>query len=93
MNTIGNLRVDLHVVTNKLFGDEVTVSGLIVGRDLLDSLAGHELGDTLVLPRDMFDHSGRVMLDDMTRDELGARVERPVVTVKRFTDIREVLAA
>lgn len=93
MNAIGNLRVDLHVVTNKLFGDEVTVSGLIVGRDLLDSLAGHELGDTLVLPRDMFDHSGQVMLDDMTRDELGARVERPVVTVKRFTDIREVLAA
>jgi len=93
MNAIANLRVDLHVVTNKLFGDEVTVSGLIIGRDLLDSLAGHELGDTLVLPRDMFDHSGQVMLDDMTRDELGARVARPVVTVKRFTDMRAVLAA
>ena len=91
MNGIGNLRVDLHPVRNRLFGDEVTVSGLIVGRDLLDTLDGREVGDTLVLPRDMFDHSGQVTLDDMTRDELGEGVGRPITTVKRIAELRDGL--
>jgi len=69
----------------------VTVSGLIVGRDLLGALDGHEVGDTVVLPRDMFDHSGRVTLDDMARDDLVDRLGKPIVTVKRFTELREVL--
>ena len=91
MNGVGNLRVDLRPVRNTLFGDEVTVSGLIVGRDLLGALDGHEVGDTVVLPRDMFDHSGRVTLDDMARDDLVDRLGKPIVTVKRFTELREVL--
>jgi len=93
MNTIGNLRVDVHVVRNRLFGDEVTVSGLIVGRDLLATLTGHELGDTLVLPRVMFDHGGTLTLDDMTLDELQDAVDRPIATVRRVTELGEVLAA
>jgi len=93
MNGIGNLRVDLHVVRNRLFGDEVTCSGLLVGRDLLDALHGRELGDTLVLPRDMFDHSGTLTLDDMTLDELQEGAGRPIRTVKRVTELREVLVA
>jgi len=93
MNGIGNLRVDLHVVRNRLFGDEVTCSGLLVGRDLLDALHGQELGDTLVLPRDMFDHSGTLTLDDMTLDELREGTGRPIHTVKRVTELREVLVA
>ncbi len=93
MNAIENLRVDLHVVTNRLFGAEVTVSGLIVGRDLLDTLAPHDLGDTLVLPRVMFDHGGTLTLDDMTLDQIERAAGRPVATVKRFTELQEVLAA
>ncbi len=93
MSRIGNLRVDLHVVRNTLFGDEVTVSGLLVGRDLLGALAGHELGDTLVLPRDMFDHGGTVTLDDMTVEQLQQQTGRPIVKVKRFVELREVLTA
>jgi NifB/MoaA-like Fe-S oxidoreductase len=93
MNRIGNLRVDLHVVRNRLFGDEVTVSGLMVGRDLLDTLDGRDLGETLVLPRDMFDHSGRLTLDDMTRDDLVDEIARPIATVKRFVELHDILMA
>ena len=93
MNSIGNLRVDLHVVRNRLFGDEVTCSGLLVGRDLLDALHGQELGDTLVLPRDMFDHSGTLTLDDMTLDELREGAGRPIRMVKRITELREALVS
>ncbi len=93
MNGIGNLRVDLHVVPNRLFGSEVTVAGLIVGRDLLAALEGRELGDTLVLPRDMFDHTGRLTLDDMTVDDLEAEAGRPIARVKRFTALYEILMA
>lgn len=93
MNRIGNLRADLHVVSNRLFGDEVTVSGLLAGRDVLDTLDGRELGDILVLPRDMFDHSGTVTLDDMTLGEMQHAARRPIAAVKRFVDMQEVLVA
>ena len=81
------------MVRNRLFGDEVTCSGLMVGRDLLETLDGRQLGDTLVLPRDMFDHSGTLTLDDMTLDGLQQGAGRPIRTVKRITELREVLAA
>lgn len=93
MNRIGNLRVDLHVVPNRLFGPEVTVSGLMVGRDLLAALQGRELGDVLVLPRDMFDHTGRLTLDDMTVRDLEAETGRPIAQVKRFVELGEILMA
>ncbi len=92
MNEIGGLRVDLHPVRNTLFGDEVTCSGLLVGRDLIGALDGKMLGDTLVLPRDMFDHSGTLTLDDMTLDEIRGQIGRPIETVKRIDRLREVLA-
>jgi NifB/MoaA-like Fe-S oxidoreductase len=91
MNGIGNLRVDLHVVPNRLFGPEVTVSGLMVGRDLLASLESCTLGDTLVLPRDMFDHTGRLTLDDMTVRDLETATGRPIAQVKRFTELFELV--
>ena len=73
----GDLRVDVHVVRNRHFGDEVTVSGLIVGRDLLATLAGHELGDTLVLPRVMFDHGGTLTGDNRPTGGAVFRIELP----------------
>jgi putative radical SAM enzyme (TIGR03279 family) len=82
MSAVGNLKCDLQVVANRLFGDEVTCSGLLVGRDLIAALEGADLGDTVVLPRDMFDHSGRITLDDMTVDDIGTALKRPVVTAR-----------
>jgi hypothetical protein len=47
-------RIDVVPVTNRLFGETVTVSGLLGGRDVLSALAGQDLGEVVVLPRVMF---------------------------------------
>jgi putative radical SAM enzyme (TIGR03279 family) len=60
-------------VQNDLFGNEVTVSGLLSGADLIRALS--ELpGDTqdIVLPRGAFGFDGRCTLDGVSAEEVGA---------------------
>jgi putative radical SAM enzyme (TIGR03279 family) len=66
-------------VPNEFFGATVTVSGLLTGRDLVCALRGQELGDVVFVPRSMFEATGQVTLDDMTREEIEAALEAKVV--------------
>ena len=92
LNTIGNLRVDLRCIANTLFGDEVTVSGLITGNDLLEQVGADEVGDTVVLPRVMFDDEGVRTIDDLTVEDLRRGFGRPVALVDSIRELAEVLA-
>ena len=66
-------------VENRFFGPTVTVSGLLVGRDVIEALRGRDLGEVVFLPRAMFDAAGKRTLDDMSpaeiEERLGTRVE------------------
>ncbi|MBC7251726.1 MAG: DUF512 domain-containing protein [Anaerolineae bacterium] len=66
-------------VVNAFFGETVTVSGLLVGRDVIAALQGRHLGDGVLLPRVMFDAEGRRTLDGLGledfREALGLPVE------------------
>lgn len=46
--------IEVVSVVNHLFGDEVTVSGLLGGQDVIRALANRSLGDRVLLPRAMF---------------------------------------
>ncbi len=66
-----SLCVNVVTVANKFFGETVTVAGLVVGRDIADTLKGRDdVGDTLLLPRVMLKETEDVFLDGMTLDEL-----------------------
>lgn len=75
---------DLRVVPveNRLFGLSVTVAGLVVGRDIVESCRDRELGDALILPDVMLKEGEGVFLDDMTVDGLSAILKVPVVVVE-----------
>ncbi|HCE66496.1 MAG: FeS-binding protein [Geobacteraceae bacterium GWC2_55_20] len=68
------------VVENKLFGPTVTVSGLVAGNDIVAALAGHEIGEALLLPDVMLKEVEDVFLDDVTLEELQRRCGCRVVT-------------
>lgn len=74
-----SLRVDVHAIRNKFFGESITVSGLVTGGDLIEQLSGEELGDVLLLPENMLRHEGDLFLDGVSltdvREKLGIRVE------------------
>jgi hypothetical protein len=60
------------VVQNGFFGNEVTVSGLLSGADLMRALVAlpPEMED-IVLPRGPFGFDGRCTLDGVSAEEVG----------------------
>ena len=57
-------------VVNEFFGERITVSGLLTGRDIVSQLRGRELGEELILPSSLLRSGEEVLLDDMTLEEL-----------------------
>jgi len=89
-------RIEVVPVTNRLFGETVTVSGLLGGVEVLETLRGRELGETVYLPRAMFaalpveasDEPAQLRtLDDLTVADLNRALERPVVLADLLSEL------
>ncbi len=65
-----NTDIYLYPLRNDFFGEQITVSGLLTGQDLLKQLRDKELGEKLLLPSNMFRSREEVFLDDMTLSQL-----------------------
>lgn len=73
-------KVNVLSVTNKFFGETVTVSGLLVGADIVDCLSNaKDVGDTILLPRVMLRENEDVFLDGMTLAEFCERTGKKVI--------------
>jgi len=70
-------------IRNDFFGDSVTVSGLVTGGDLVKQLYGQSLGSRLLIPQNMLRHGQTVFLDDMTLDDVSAKLRIPIRVVKQ----------
>lgn len=77
-----NLRCHVYVVKNNFFGGQVTVTGLLTGKDIAEQLSGKELGDRLLLSRTTLRSEGDLFLCGMTPDELSEKLGVPLC----FTD-------
>ena len=60
----GNISGTVCGIRNDFFGESVTVSGLVTGRDLISQLQGQNLGSRLLIPRNMLKHGEDIFLDD-----------------------------
>ena len=61
-------------VENRLFGESVTVSGLVTGNDIVEALAGVDIGRALLVPDVMLKEGEGVFLDDVSLEELGIKL-------------------
>ena len=75
---IEGLQVDVYKIINRFFGETITVSGLLTGKDISEQLMGKELGDILVFPSNALRADGDLFLDDMSPDELSQKLRVPV---------------
>ena len=66
-----NLRINVHPIKNNFFGERITVSGLLTGKDITEQLAGKELGDELLIPSSCLRAEGDVLLDDLSPADIG----------------------
>ncbi len=76
------LTVRIYEIRNLFFGEQITVSGLITGRDLLEQLSGQDLGEELLLPVNMLRSGEQVFLDDVTVEELEKALQIRIRIVK-----------
>jgi putative radical SAM enzyme (TIGR03279 family) len=65
-----DLKINVVMGKNKLFGERITVTGLLCGRDIIDSLKGIDIGDALLLSDDTLRAEKDLFLDDMTVCEM-----------------------
>ena len=75
------IKGNVYPVTNRFFGETITVSGLITGQDLLEQLKGRELGERLLIPDNMLRAGERVFLDDVTVEQVEECLGVPVVAI------------
>lgn len=69
-------------VRNRLFGESVTVAGLVTGRDIIEELADKEKGDAVFVPDVMLKEGEGVFLDDLSVDDLEQALGIRVVVVE-----------
>ncbi|MBI4552630.1 MAG: DUF512 domain-containing protein [Candidatus Latescibacteria bacterium] len=77
LNRVANLDAQLVVVENDFFGHGITVSGLLVGRDIVRALQERDVGSTVYLPPNCVNDDG-LFLDGMTLDTISTAVGAPV---------------
>ncbi len=71
---VPKLTIKVHRIINHFFGETVTVAGLLTGTDVIDQLAGIDLGDELLFPAVMLRADGDVFLDDITPEMLSKQL-------------------
>ena len=81
-------------IVNDFFGDTVDVAGLITGRDLISQLRGRNLGERLLIARNMLRHGETVFLDDTSVEDVEKALGVPVRVVEQDgADLRAVAMA
>jgi len=78
LNQVEGLQVNMAAFPSRYWGQNISVTGLLTGQDLLENLHGKDLGDGILLPALMLKHGDTRFLDDMTvnevADKLGTRI-------------------
>jgi len=70
LSVLTALSIKLIPVRNRFFGEEVTVSGLVTGYDILEELKVLEPGTLLLIPDVMLKEGECLFLDDLTLDDI-----------------------
>lgn len=84
LNRIGNVQVDVLPVPNDFFGRSITVTGLVVGKDIVKAVRAFREHhgtehDIVVVPDIMLKRGDDVFLDDMTPEELETAIGVPLM--------------
>lgn len=78
LRTIDGLSLDIFKVENRFFGPNVTVAGLLTGKDIVKTIVGKTKADCLLVPDVTLRNESDVFLDNVTikdlEESLGMRV-------------------
>ena len=72
---IDGLEIKVYPIVNDFFGHEITVSGLLTGKDIYEQLKDKDLLDELILPPNVLRSEGDLFLCGMSIDELSEKLD------------------
>ena len=72
----------VYPVENRFFGPEITVSGLLTGKDYASELSEKALGSALYISRSSLRAEGDLFLCGMSKEELSKMLGVPVVPIE-----------
>ncbi len=76
------LKVNVYKIINNFFGEEITVTGLLCGCDIIDQLRGKELGERLIISKSMLRESTDTLLDDVTVRDISEALNTKVCPIE-----------
>jgi putative radical SAM enzyme (TIGR03279 family) len=91
LTRIKGLKAYLYVVPHLFWGGNVSVTGLLTGSDLLESLHRKPLGSMLFLPRVMLKESTDLFLDGLSLNFLENKLNVQIAAVDKLDEIRGFL--
>ncbi|EGJ34272.1 MULTISPECIES: TIGR03279 family radical SAM protein [Moorena] len=86
-NAVAGLEIKMVALSSDYWGQEITVTGLLTGQDLLKGLTGKDLGEMILLPGLMLKHGDTRFLDDMTVAEVADQLKTPIIPVNGIEEL------
>ncbi len=77
-----NIKIHVYCIRNEFFGETITVSGLLVGQDIINQLKNQQLGERLLLPANVLNVDNPIFLDDITLEEMQKTLQLPIDIVQ-----------
>ncbi|MBW4509812.1 MAG: TIGR03279 family radical SAM protein [Scytonematopsis contorta HA4267-MV1] len=81
LNDVEGLEINMRAISSDYWGQDISVTGLITGHDLLLNLKEQDLGDAILLPNVMLKRSELVFLDDITVEEVSCKLNTKILPV------------
>ncbi len=93
LNKKYNMNILVYDIKNDFFGEEITVTGLITGGDIVNQLQNSNLGEKVYICDVMLKSDEDIFLDNMTVEDLKKKIEKEVVILENngATFINELL--
>ncbi|WP_321003210.1 DUF512 domain-containing protein [Eisenbergiella porci] len=82
MERFPEVKIQVFPIRNDFFGERITVTGLLTGQDIVSQLKGRDLGEILYLPENILRSGERVLLDDITVEDLAGALQVKTDIVK-----------
>lgn len=64
------VKIHVYEIKNEFFGEEITVSGLLTGKDIINQLKGKPLGNKLLLPPNLLRAGEDYLLDNISLEDI-----------------------
>jgi NifB/MoaA-like Fe-S oxidoreductase len=90
LNQVEGLEVQMVALCSQFWGQDMSVTGVLTGEDLLRGLQEKALGSAILLPTVMLKHGETRFLDNVTVEELSQNLKTQIIPV---TGIEELLLA